>query len=66
LKDVRVRNGVVTLLAPEQWDNRGIAVARLAKIDGVESVHTADRFDTVDATEASTSLNYLSAARAAS
>lgn len=66
LKDVRIRNGVVTLQAPDGWNNRDIAVRRLGKIRGVESVHTISDLDTAESTQPATSVNYLSAARAAS
>jgi hypothetical protein len=41
IRDVRVHDGVVVLEAPAEWHNKGLALARLGQLDGVESVHTA-------------------------
>lgn len=41
IRDVRVRDGVVVLESPADWHNKGIAIARIRQVKGVESVHTA-------------------------
>lgn len=41
IRDVRVRDGVVVLETPSEWHNKGIAIARIRQVKGVESVHTA-------------------------
>ncbi len=66
LKDLRVRDGVVTLQSPVGWANRGIAVTRLEQINGIESVHTTSDLGAADARHPVRETSYLSAARAAS
>lgn len=41
IRDVRVHDGVIVLETPADWHNKGLAIARLAQLKGVESVHTA-------------------------
>lgn len=61
IRDVRVHDGIVVVEAPVEWHNKGIAVARIRQVKGVESVHTATdvneqhwlNVDLIDATEPS-------------
>ena len=41
IRDVRVHDGIVVLETPADWHNKGLAIARIAQLKGVESVHTA-------------------------
>ncbi len=41
IRDLRVRDGVVVLETPAEWQNKALAITRLSQLKGVESVHTA-------------------------
>ncbi len=41
IRDVRVRDGIVVLESPAEWHNRTVAIERVRKVKGVESVQTA-------------------------